>query len=58
VWGTGEVHAGFDGAAQGKEVLGGLGINDRIILKWIIKKFGWEGMNLIDLAQDRNRWRL
>jgi hypothetical protein len=33
-----------------------LGIDVRIILKWGLKK--WDrGMNWIDLAQDRDRWR-
>jgi hypothetical protein len=32
------------------------GVDGRIILKWILKK--WVGgMNWIDMAQDRNRWR-
>ena len=33
------------------------GIDGRIILKWIIKKWDGGGMDWIDLAQDRNRWR-
>jgi len=34
------------------------GVDGRIILKWIFKKeVGWEGMDWIDLAQDRDRWR-
>jgi hypothetical protein len=33
-----------------------LGVDGRIILKWILDK--WDGdMNWLDLAQDRNRWR-
>jgi hypothetical protein len=33
-----------------------LGLDGRIILKWILKK--WVGgMDWIDLAQDRDRWR-
>jgi hypothetical protein len=37
--------------------LADLGIGGRIILKWIFKNgMGW-GMDWIDLAQDRDRWR-
>jgi hypothetical protein len=32
------------------------GIDGRIILKWIFKK-GMEGMDWINLAKDRDRWR-
>ena len=33
-----------------------LGVYERIILKWIFNK--WDGgINWIDLAQDRDRWR-
>jgi hypothetical protein len=32
------------------------GVDGRIILKWIFKK--WEGgMDWIDMAQDKGRWR-
>jgi hypothetical protein len=32
------------------------GVDGRIILKWIFKK--WDGgMDRIDMAQDRDRWR-
>jgi hypothetical protein len=32
------------------------GVNGRIILKWIFKK--WDGgMDWIDMAQNRDRWR-
>jgi hypothetical protein len=32
------------------------GVDGRIILKWILKK--WDGgMEWIDMAQDRDRWR-
>jgi hypothetical protein len=33
-----------------------LGVDGRIVLKWTVKK--WDGgMDWIDLAQDRDRWR-
>jgi hypothetical protein len=35
--------------------LGDPGIDGRIILKWILKQ--WGGMDWIELAQDRDKWR-
>jgi hypothetical protein len=32
------------------------GVDGRIILKWILKRLGG-GIDWIDLAQDRDRWR-
>ena len=32
------------------------GVDGRIMLKWISKKWDW-GMDWIDLAQDRDRWQ-
>jgi hypothetical protein len=38
------------------DYLGDPGVDGRIILKWIFKK--WDGsMDWIELAQDRDRWR-
>jgi hypothetical protein len=36
--------------------LGDPGVDGKIILKWIFKEVGW-GMDWIELAQDRDRWR-
>jgi hypothetical protein len=32
-------------------------VNGRIILKWIFERLEWVGLDWIDLAQDRDRWR-
>jgi hypothetical protein len=37
--------------------LGDPGVDGRVILKWIFKKWVGEGMDWIELAQDRDRWR-
>jgi hypothetical protein len=52
-----EVHTGFWwGDLREGDHLGYPGVDWRIILKWILKK--WDGgMDLIELAQDRDRWR-
>jgi hypothetical protein len=57
--GRGEVHTGFWwGDLREGDQLGDPGVDGRIILKWIFKK--WDGgMDLIELAQDRDRlWDL
>ena len=33
------------------------GIDGRIILRWIFRKWDVRGMDWIDLAQDGDRWR-
>jgi hypothetical protein len=33
------------------------GVDGRIILRWIFRKWVEGGMNWIDLAQDRDKWR-
>jgi hypothetical protein len=57
VWGKREVHTGFWwGDLREGDNLGYPGVDGRIILKWIFKK--WDGvMDWIELAQDRDRWR-
>jgi hypothetical protein len=55
--GRGEVHTGFWwGDLREGEHLKDLGIDGRIILKWVFKKWNG-GMEWICLAQDRDRWR-
>jgi hypothetical protein len=52
-----EVYTGFCcGDLNEGDHLGDRGIDGRIILKWIFKS-GMGGMDWIELAQDRNRWR-
>jgi hypothetical protein len=51
------VHRGFWwGDLREGNHLGDPGLDGRIILKRIFKKWD-EGMDWIDLAQDRDRWR-
>jgi hypothetical protein len=37
--------------------LGDPGVDGRIILRWIFRKWDVVGMDWIELAQDRARWR-
>jgi hypothetical protein len=57
VWGKREVHTGFWwGDLREGDHLGDPGIDRRIMLKLTFKK--WDGgMDSIELAQDRDRWR-
>jgi hypothetical protein len=50
------VHTGFWwGNLREADHLGDPGVDERIILKWILKQ--WDGgMDWIELPQDRDRW--
>jgi hypothetical protein len=57
VWGRGKVHTGSLWVnLTESEHLEDLGVGGRILLKQIFKKCDRE-MDLIDLDQDRDRWR-
>jgi hypothetical protein len=57
LWGSGEVHTWFWwGNLSERSHLGDLGVDGRIILKLILKTWNG-GMDMIDLAQDTDRWR-
>ena len=53
----GEVHAGFWWAyRRERDHLGDPGVEGRIILRWIFRKWDVVGMDWVQLAQDRDRW--
>jgi hypothetical protein len=47
---------GFGVESEGKRQLGKPRQDERIILRWMFRKLD-RGMDWIDLAQDRERWR-
>ena len=56
---TGERRGAYSvllGKPEGKNHLEEPGIDGKIILRWIFRKLDW-GMDWIDLALDRDRWR-
>ena len=58
VWGRGKKHTGFWwGNLRERDHLEDLGVDGRIILRWVFRKWDGGGMDWIDLAQERDRWR-
>jgi len=45
------------GKPEGKSQLGDPGVDGRIILSWIFRKWDVGGIDWIDLAEDRDWWR-
>jgi hypothetical protein len=42
---------------KGRDHLEDQGIDGRIILKYILKKTGWDGVDWLHLVQDRDQWQ-
>ena len=58
VWGRGEAYTGFWwGNLRERDHLGDPSVDGRIILGYIFRKWDVRGMDWIELAQDRDRWR-
>jgi len=58
VWGRGEAYTGlWWGNLKERDHLGEPGVDRRIILRWIFRKWDVGGLDWIELAQDMDRWR-
>jgi hypothetical protein len=44
------------GNPRERDHLKDLGIDGRVILRCVEKDIGWEGMDWVDLAKDRDKW--
>jgi len=54
-----DVYRVFVGNPEGKRLLGRSrhSLDERIMLRWIFRKWDMEGMDWIVLAQDRDSWQ-
>jgi len=58
VWRRGETYTGFWWEnVRERDHLGDPGVDGRIILRWIFRKWNVWGMDWIDEAQHRDRWQ-
>jgi hypothetical protein len=58
-WGEESTYRVLMGKPEGRRPREDPGVDERIILKWILEQWdgGVGGLGWIDLAQDRDRWR-
>jgi len=58
VWVKEEAYTGFwCGNLRERDHLGESGVDGRIILRWIFRKWDVGGMDWIEVAHDKDRWR-
>lgn len=55
-WSAGYVHRFLTGKPEGEDCLKDLGINVRMILKWVLGKYGWR-VWIGELYQYRDQWQ-
>ena len=59
IWGGREAYTGFGrGNLRERDHLRDPGVDGSIILRWIFRKWDVGSMDWIELAQDRDRWRV
>jgi hypothetical protein len=51
------VHTGFGGNSEGKSSLGRRSCRWEDSIKIDLKQVGWEGVDWVELAQNKDKWR-
>ena len=51
------VYSVWTGKDEGKRSPGNLCVDGKVVLKWTVSKYDGGGVDLINLAQERNTWR-